>query len=45
MIEYGLLSGANFSWLPATLLSAFDGLLWPLVAGAVVVFLLWLLLK
>ncbi|MBS1154268.1 MAG: hypothetical protein H6R07_192 [Proteobacteria bacterium] len=45
MIEYGLLSGANFNWLPSVITAAFDGWLWPVIAGAAILFLLWLLLK
>lgn len=42
MIGYGLLSGANLGWLPAAMASAFDGMLWPVIVGVVVLLLLLL---
>jgi hypothetical protein len=43
MIEYGLLSGASLSGLPASLASAFDDKLWWFVAAAAIVVLFLLL--
>lgn len=42
MIEYGLLAGGQFSWLPSAMWSAIRDLPWPVIAGvAVLLLLLW----